>query len=368
MARNEHLRHALPVLLGIALAGGFAACGVGEARLEPDPLAAATTPLPVDTATVAISDLYARYQATSNVAADGEAQVPARIDGEVIETLVEEGDRVVQGQVLARIDAKRLKLRMQEAGAVLAQRESEYRRQQQLADRGLVSRAAFESLEYEVAELRAAYDIDRLNFSYSEIRAPISGVVAARHIRPGQHVKSGDLAFRISDTSRLVAKLLLPQREFARFAAGQHAALTVDAWPGAVFDAEIVRISPTVDTASGSITATAYVDNEDGRLAPGMFGRFDIRYEKHAATLNIPAQSVVQEDGESVVYRVDNGTAHRQPVEIGIVANGRAEVLSGLADGDVVVVSGSGGLRDGSQVVALGEQRPGADRAPQATS
>lgn len=327
-------------------------CGVGEAKLDGELIAAAGSPLPVRTAQAQLGELFARYQATSNIAADGEAEVPARIDGEVIETLVEEGDPVQQGQLLARIDAERLRLRMQRTKAKLAKTESEYRRQLALHEKGLVSRAAFEGLKYDVADLRATHGIDRLNYSYAEIRAPISGVISKRNIRRGQHVKSGDLAFRITDTSRLLAILVLPQREMTRFGPGQQATVAVDAYPGRVFDAEIARISPTVDAETGSIRATAYIDNQSGDLAPGMFGRFDIRYEKHSGSLYVPASGISREDGDTVVYRIDDGTAHRQIVEIGIISGDRVEVLSGLSAGDEIVVSGSSGLRNGTRVLA----------------
>jgi RND family efflux transporter MFP subunit len=339
---------AFTALATLALAG----CGVGEAKLDGEALTAATAPLPVQTAPAQIGDLYARYQASANIASDGEAQVPARVDGEVIELLVEEGDAVVQGQILARVDGERLRLRMLQSEAVFRQRSSEYRRQRQLHEQGLVSRAAFESLKFAVDEYSAAHDIDRLNYSYTEIRAPIGGVISARYIRLGQQVSNGDLAFRISDTSRLLATLKLPQRELARFRAGQQASLTVDAYPGIVFDAGIERLSPTIDRQNGSIRATVGIDNRDGKLAPGMFARFELLYEKHAASLAVPAQSIVQEDGETLVYRVADGKAERRVVTVGIVTGDRVQILSGLEAGDQVITSGTGGLKQGTQVLA----------------
>lgn len=329
----------------------LAGCNVGEARLHDDPADPLAAPLAVSTAVAEIGELFARYQATSNIAADGEAQVPARIDGEVLETLVEEGDRVVQGQLLARIDAERLRLTMLESGARFEALQSDYRRQRRLHERGLVSRASYENLQFEIAELEAAHAIDRYNHNLSEIRAPISGIVAARYVRPGEHVRNGDLAFRISDTSRLVAKLKLPQREVARIRAGQRATVTVAAYPGREFDARIARVSPTVDTSDGSIAVTAYIDNPDGALAPGMFARFDIHLEKHAEALTVPTESIVEEDGAAIVYRVADGRAWREVVRLGVVAGKRTQIVAGLDAGDEVVVSASDGIGDGTRVV-----------------
>ena len=145
--------------------GGMAACGVGEARLHTDPAEAAEAPLEVSSTSAYLTDLYANYQATSILAADGEAAVPARVAGEVVEILVEEGDRVVQGQLLARLDGQRLKLQVLHSDAEYRQQSSEYRRQKPLADRGLLGKAAVEGLRYEVDALGAALELDRLDYS-----------------------------------------------------------------------------------------------------------------------------------------------------------------------------------------------------------
>ncbi|MDZ7644530.1 MAG: biotin/lipoyl-binding protein [Woeseiaceae bacterium] len=165
------LRPLLPVGLLAALLAG---CGVGEARLEHAEPATAS-PLPVVAVSSQVSDLFATYHATSTITADGEAQVPARVGGEVVELHVEEGDRVVQGQILARLDGARLKLKMLATKAEFARQQNEFDRMQKLHERGLISSAAFESLQFEVEALRAAHELDRLNHDYTTIRAPSNG-------------------------------------------------------------------------------------------------------------------------------------------------------------------------------------------------
>ncbi|MDZ7644529.1 MAG: efflux RND transporter periplasmic adaptor subunit [Woeseiaceae bacterium] len=165
-------------------------------------------------------------------------------------------------------------------------------------------------------------------------------------------MQPGELTFRITDTSRLVAELEVPQTELARFRAGQPLALRVDAAPGAVFNAEIARISPTIDRETGTFGITAYIDNRDGALVPGMFARVSIRTEKHAQVVTIPVTAVVDEDGRQVVYIIADGTAERRPVRTGIADGGRVEIVAGLAVGETVIASGAGGLRDGTRVVA----------------
>jgi len=327
-------------------------CGIGEASVAETEEVRAATPVPVEVTFPVRADIYATYHATTTIASDADAPVLARVPGEVVQIIAEEGDQVEKGQVLARLDGERLRLEMLAAKADLEKVRKEFARYTDLADRGLVSAATFDGLKYDVDALQATYELKKLNYDYSEIRAPIDGVVSSRDIKLGQSIDANSVAFRITDTSELVAYLQIPQAELAKFSAGHSAYLRVDAMPGTDFDATIIRISPTIDIRSGTFRATAFVDNNDGYLVPGMFARFTIEYEKHEDALVIPLDAVVQEDEEMAVYVVANGEVARRAVTTGIATNGRVEILDGLAEDEEIVVVGLAGLRDGSKVLA----------------
>jgi len=327
-------------------------CGIGEASVAETEEVRAATPVPVEVTFPVRADIYATYHATTTIASDADAPVLARVPGEVVQIIAEEGDQVEKGQVLARLDGERLRLEMLAAKADLEKVRKEFARYTDLADRGLVSAATFDGLKYDVDALQATYELKKLNYDYSEIRAPIDGVVSSRDIKLGQSIDANSVAFRITDTSELVAYLQIPQAELAKFSAGHSAYLRVDAMPGTDFDATIIRISPTIDIRSGTFRATAFVNNNDGYLVPGMFARFTIEYEKHEDALVIPLDAVVQEDEEMAVYVVANGEVARRAVTTGIATNGRVEILDGLAEDEEIVVVGLAGLRDGSKVLA----------------
>jgi len=337
------------ILSSTALLSG---CGVGEASVNNADVIAAATPVPVETATPFRSDIYATYAASASIASDADAPVTARVAGEIVELLVEEGDRVEAGQVLARLDGERLRLEVLAAKANLERARKEYKRNTDLHERGLVSSSMYEGLQFDLASLKATYDLKRLNYNYSNIRATIAGVVSSREIKPGQNLNVGQVAFRITETQELVAYLQIPQAELAKFDVGHTATVTVASMPNTDFAATIVRISPTIDARNGTFRATAIIDNADGNLAPGMFGRFTIAYEKHANALVIPANALLDEDDETTVYVVQNDEVVRRSVEVGIEENGRVEILDGLRDDDEIVVVGHSGLRDGSKVFA----------------
>ncbi len=274
------------------------------------------------------------------------------IAGEVVELLVEEGDRVTEGQVLARLDGERNRLEMLSARADLVKARKDYRRNADLHARGLVSKSMFEGLEYDLAALEAAYELKKLNYEYSNIRATIDGVVSHRTIRPGQTLAVNDVAFRVTETSQLLAYLQIPQGDLHKFEAGQPATVKVAATADEEYPARISRISPTIDAENGTFRATVSIDNASGELAPGMFGRFAIGYERRANALLIPSGALLDEDEQATVYVVDGAEVTRRIVKTGVEADDRVEILDGLDDEDIIVVNGHSGLRDGSKVLA----------------
>jgi membrane fusion protein (multidrug efflux system) len=353
MDTKMNTRHATVATLMLSLTAALASgCEVGEASVAPDSELQAATPIPVETAMPSRVDIVATYEATTTIASDADAPVVAKVGGEVVKLLVEEGDRVVQGQVLAELDGERLRLEMLSARANLEQARGEYQRYTDLAARGLVSEAMFEGLKYDLEALDATYNLARLNFEYSKIRAPIDGVVSSRYIKLGQSIDAADEVFRITDTSELLAYLQIPQGELGKFSAGQAATLIVDAMPNTTYSATIARISPTIDVRNGTFRATALIDNRGGELAPGMFARFSIAYDQHADALVIPRAAIVEEDDETSVYVVANGAVARRVIEVGIESGNLVEVVGGLGIDEEVVVNGQASLRDGSKVLA----------------
>lgn len=341
--------------LTLASLATLSGCGTGQASVNDAETVQAATPVPVEVAQPHRLDIYATYDATATISSDADAPVIARVAGEIVELLVEEGDVVEAGQILARLDGQRVRLEMLAAKANLEQARKEYKRNVDLHKRGLISTSMFEGLQYDLAALEATYKLKALSYDYSKIRATIAGVVSAREIKPGQNVAVNDVVFRITDTAELVAYLQIPQAQLPKFQAGHTATLNVASVPDTDFPASIVRISPTIDVRNGTFRATAVIGNSDHRLAPGMFGRFTISYEKHADALVIPSAALLDEDDLTSVYVVSDGAVVRRVVETGIETDGKIEILGGLDENDSIVVVGHSGLRDGSKVLASNE-------------
>lgn len=343
---------------GITLAGVLILAFLGGCQSDADDKSVSETDedspaIPVEIALGTRGDIYAVYSGTAPIEAFADAQVVAKVGGEVREILVEEGDDVERGQLLARLDGDRLRFEMQQAAANLSKLQRDYQRNIDLRDRSLISAGDFEKIQYEMEALQATHDLTQLELSYTEIRAPIDGVVSQRFIKVGNTIEVNAATFQITSLKPLVSYLHVPEREYRRIAPGQTAALRVDALQGTEFSGTVARISPIVDPATGTFKATIEIYDESRRLKPGMFARIAIVYDKHADALQIPRSAIVEEGGETAIFIVDHDTAHRRAVTTGYTENGRIEIIDGLADDETFVLVGQAGLKEGTRVSVI---------------
>ncbi len=333
--------------LTLPMLGG---CGIGEAGESAAATEVAAAPVPVEVAEAWLGEARAVHQTTTYLEPVEEARIVTRVEGEVLEILVEEGETVSMGQVLARLDGERLRLRLAEVKARLDQTRREYRRNVQLNERGLVSQTAFEDVRYEMEALESDYRLARLELSYTELKAPFDAVVTERLIKHGNMLPVGTEAFRIANVSTLEANLSVPQREMSKFTAGQSAILALDALPDQQFAGTVLRVSPTVDPLSGTFRITLAVPSEGNTLRPGMFARAHVAWDIHQNALLVPRDAVIEDDSEQSVWVVRDGRAWRQVIRTGIVSDETVEIVAGLDAQDVIVVAGQSGLREGAAI------------------
>ena len=307
----------------------------------------------VEVASAKRQPITATYNATAALEAPNEAQVVAKTSGVLLRLLVEEGDRVKAGQVLARIDSERPQLEVRRAEGLLRKLEAELARSKELYERKLVAADLYEKIRYDVATQRAVYDMTKLELSYTNITATISGVVAQRMAKVGNLIQINSPLFRIVDTSRLEATLNVPERELSTMRVGAPVKVQLDALAGAVFEGRIDRISPVVDAGSGTFRVIcAFAPDE--RLRPGLFGRISVVLDQRNDVLTVPRAALLEGESETAVYRVADGKALRTPVQVGYLAGDVAEIRSGLEAGDQVVTTGKVTLRDGAAVEVIG--------------
>jgi membrane fusion protein (multidrug efflux system) len=338
----------LAVLLLLAACGGpdgEQAGGGDDAEESP--------PIPVETSKPERGDIYAVYAGTAPIEAFAEADVIAKVDGEVREILAEEGDRVRAGDVLARLDGDRLRLELNEIEARLRRLQRDFKRNVELRDKGLISEGDFETIKYEMEALEASYNLASLELDYTQIRAPIDGVVSTRYIKLGNTVSADEPLFRVTSLDPLVAYLHAPEREYGNITAGQAVGIQIDALSGPPIMAEVSRVSPTIDPETGTFKITIEIRDEEERIKPGMFGRIGVIYDKHANAIKLPRSALVDDRSRTSVFVVEDGVAVRRYVETGFSDRGMVEIVDGLGDDEDVVTVGQLGLKEDARVTVI---------------
>jgi len=206
------------------------------------------------------------------------------------------------------------------------------------------------------------------------------GTVTERMINVGDLVQKNQAVYRLVDFDSLVAPVHIPEKQFVNLHVGQQALLLPPALSGRQVPARIKRISPVVDSQSGTVEVILEMERT-AELRPGMFANARIVLDRHEDVIVLPKKTLVYEDEKPHVFVVEEGRARRQAVELGYQNTSRTEVTSGLDDGVLVVLVGQSTLKEGSPVAAEDEngapvdgegegpettagKRPGSKQAP----
>ena len=333
--------------------------------------------IPVKTEKVQRSDMDAYVQTHARLEAERWVDVLARATGLVEELAAEEGDRVVEGQVLVRLEKEELKLRLQQAEVALRQVRVSYDRTKVLHERKMVSEAEFETVRHQLDNAQVTLEEARLDLAYADIKAPISGVVMRRLVEVGNLVRTNQEVFALADLEPLLARIHIPEKRMHQIRERQEARVLVESLPDETFTGRIRMVNPGVDPQSGTIKVTLEIPDASGRLKPGMFASVRIITDRHLQTLIIPKKALIIETDEDDVFVVDEGKARRARIELGFVEGDQVEVTAGLEEGDQVITVGQEGLKNGTAVRMVGaavtplaEATPGAEgegRGPRTT-
>lgn len=354
---NITLIRAAGALLALALVAGCS-----EAKKEEKKEEAA---VPVEVGKVTVGPIDAAYRGTATLEAEDEATVLAKTSGVIEQILVEEGQRVSAGQVLARMETERLRLEVARAKAEADKARENFDRNTRIFEKNLISKEMYDQSRFALDSAKAAYELASLTLRESEIRAPISGVVSARYIKVGNAIQPNSAAFKVTQMDVLHAQIYVPERDIHKLAPKQSAEMTLDAWPDKPFKGSILRVNPVVDPATGTVKVTVAMASGQRELKPGMFGRVEIRYDRRDAAVLVPKDAVLTEDAAQSVFVVADGKAKRRSIRIGYSDSYNYEVLDGLKSGDQVVTTGQANLKDDAKVHVV--NAPGA-AAPAATA
>lgn len=355
---------------------------------------------------------------TGTVKAETEARISAQRTGNVTRLLFDEGSIVDNKRVIVELDPEEayLNLKLAEATlqkaisrleemraslsvlktdveanikkteAVINESDKRLKRAKELIRQGYIPEAELDAIEKEYAVAMANYEsalsgrrqiearlydikaqeaaikeaeqslaLARLNYEYSFIRSPISGVITARNVKIGDTVVKGAVLGSVVSTDSLYIEAFIDEADISSVTVGKEVNVTMDAYPEKVFKGTVYRISPVV-TGGKQETRTFEVRTRlvemPPTIKPGMSAEVEIVVDKADNILSVPSHSILEKEGRSFIYIVKDSIARLVPVETGRSNWTYTEIISGINEGDEVIINPDvHGLHDGTKII-----------------
>jgi len=297
------------------------------------------------------------------------------VGGKIARILVNEGDRVSKGQLLAELDAEAITLQLKQAEASLAVAQASFNnaqtnleRMERLSKEKAVSdqqyeqvKLAYDSAKAQLEQAQASVNLAQHSLDVSILKAPFSGVIASKNAEVGDVINpmmggfspgSASGVLTLVDFSRIKIKADISGSDIPRIQKGQTAILRVPTNPGQEFKGTVQVVNLAADPQTKKFGIEVAVDNPDQLLRPGTFGEIVIETHAHENALVVPQKAVLE---NTYVFIVQDGKAARKEVTLGLQNTTMVEVSSGIAEGDLVIAEGGFGLEDGAQIEVTGE-------------
>jgi HlyD family secretion protein len=371
------------VLLFISLSAS--GCSSGS---ESSPANGIGKPANVSTIKVIQHTFIQTLEVPANILAQKQVTLMAKVPGEVEEVLVAEGDVVISGQLLVRLDKTDFKLGVRQARAQLEAAkagvqaanagletiDAKKQRLAQLHSKQVISESAYEDIEggqrataAQVTMAKAQFQLAqvgleaaRKNLEYTEVRAPFDGVVGKRMVDEGTKINAMPPTplLMIVDLSSVKIEGAVSELDLPLVQVGGQAEVLIDAQGEQPLAVTVERVEPVVDPMSRTATVRAVLSNEGGQLKAGMSARlvFHLGARDSAAVPDDVVLRTEIEKNAGVVFVLVNGKAVRREVRLGVREGDLREIIEGLTEGETVVRSGKKNLNDGQVVTIDGEQ------------
>jgi RND family efflux transporter MFP subunit len=321
--------------------------------------------------------------ASGYVVARRKAVVSAKIQGRLAELQVEEGSRVREGEVIARLESidyeaqvSRARAQVQRAEADLAEARRQTRVAENLARDSVLSRDELEASQSRVkvgeaglAQAKAELEFAQAQLQNTLIRAPFSGVVVRKMAEVGESVApippgvnlstSSGAVVALADLATLEVEADVAEANVARLGDEQPAEVTVEAFPGDTYKAVLRQVIPTADRTKATVQVKVTILDKDPKLKPEMSAKVTfLERELKAAegappappAVSVPAEAVVTRDGKQVVFELRDTVVKQRPIVAGPERQGRYTVKEGLSGGEILVSRPPESLKDGDEV------------------
>lgn len=318
----------------------------------------------VRTVTVARETVRPYIEAVGSLEPDKEVVVSSEVDGVIREILVDEGDRVSRGMVLARVSDTDYLLGVRAAEAVWKQARANLENARTVFSRmeALYQEKVVSKQEYDNAVTRldvagqdadrasAALSLSRERFAKTVIRSPMDGAVNTKTATAGDFIGAGRPLMRVISIDPAKLGFSVAEKDIGALKSGQEVVFVVDPYPSREFSGTLTTIYPSLDERSRTLKAEASVPNRTGELKPGIFARVRVYTGEPRQAITIPITSILYEGTKTRIFVAENDTARERIVSIGGKYGEMMEVLDGLQEKERLVVVGQNTLTDGVKI------------------
>ena len=325
-------------------------------------------PVPVEVGRVERMRIEEEATAVGSVRSNQGVMLRPEVSGRVMRLGFRDGERVRAGQVLVQLDDSLQRAQLQQAEAQAAIARTSLQRNRELQAQGFVSPSAVDQADANLKVAEAQVALARAQWQRMRVSAPFDGVAGIRSVNVGDYVREGADLVAVEDLRSVWVDFRLPERYAARLRPGQPVDVTLDAMPGKTFRGPVMALDSQLDANGRSLLVRARMDNGEGALRSGMFARARVVLGVQDQALVVPEEALVPQGGKQYLVKVVDGpqgkVAQRVEAQLGTRLAGKAQILEGLRDGDMVVTAGHARLMRGDgqtvRVVQLGQ----AARAP----
>ena len=335
----------------------------------------------VQTGVAAMGRISESITLTGSLRAKESVDVSPRVAGRLTQLLVDTGQVVAKGALLATIEDDEIRQQIERSNATLAvvdaqitQREAELAnarieldRRIQLVEAGVLSRNELDTLEMRHTVAKSQLELARaqrrqseaeqreltIRLGQTQISSPISGIISRRLVATGALVTSANPIVTVVSVNPMIVDAQASERDIARVRRGLTVNVTIDSLPGETFTGRIMRISPTLDPQTRNGMLEIEIANRGGALKGEMFARINLDLGTSHESILIPRDALVYRGDQPGAYTIEEQKAKYLPLQTGLTQGDKVEVLTGLIAGDLVITRGSNMLKEGDAVRVL---------------
>lgn len=303
----------------------------------------------VKVTTVSRQTMSLGFQANGTLAPNQDLKFVSENSGRVISIKVKEGDRVSAGQVLATIDAKYLSLEVEKATDTYEKLKIDHERYTKSYETGGVTKAQLDEIELQLRSAKNKLEEAKRKANDGYIKAPINGIINKKYIEVGAYLSPGTPLFDIVDVSSLKLNVLVTEQQVSQLKEGDHVKIVIPVFPDQTFEGVITFIAAKADNGL-NFPVEIRMNNPKSTVRAGMYATAKFESSEIISGIIVPRAAFVGSVSNNLVFVLEGDIAKERKVVAGRILGETVEVLEGLKEGEIIVITGQINLQDGSKV------------------